>query len=102
MFEKQSKSVHRFNAGVDDSFSTVEDSPTISTVAETESETSAHISSSLITPIEEGEYTCESVNVGFPGDRSSGSWQPKQSTSFDYCTISWKVGCSQPPCIDEV
>lgn len=102
MYAKHAKTLAKRSGGVEDSFDPVEDLSTSPTLAETESQTSVHVSSSLITPIEEGEYTCEPVKVGFPEDRSSGSWQPRQSASFDYCTISWKVGCSQPPCIDEV
>lgn len=53
-----------------------------------------------IEPIEDGEFFCEAVEVGYAYDRTNANFDSARGTHFKYCTITWKVGCEAPPCID--
>lgn len=66
-----------------------------------ESQSTLSVRNFPITSLEENEYTCEEVMFGLAEDRSIGKFDSKQHASFKYCTISWKIGCAQPPCIEE-
>jgi len=50
--------------------------------------------------LEDGQYTCEEIGVGNSHDRSKVKFESMQETGFKYCTISYKIGCALPPCID--